>query len=82
MTYLNNDLQVRRELTERIIKLQKALDTEKQNSEKLVNAVTEYAAKEAGTMQKYMSLVDDVSIVAHKIPKEHRQQLLKILPDL
>ncbi|HEY1054858.1 MAG TPA: DUF2508 family protein [Emticicia sp.] len=82
MTYLNNDLQVRRELTERIQKLQAQLDEEKQNSQNIADTITEYVVRKERAEQKYKHLIITISNVADTLPDKHRRQILNNLPDL
>lgn len=82
MTYLNNDLQVRRELTERILKLEAQLGDKMQRISEYETAISNYSQKCERLKDDYNNLIHNVNLAALKIPRDHRRQILNALPNL
>lgn len=82
MTYLNNELQVRRGLAERIIKLQADLDEKSQTISQYEAIISDWSQKHERLKIDYSNLIHNVNLAALKIPRDHRRQIVDVLPEM
>ena len=80
MTYLNNDLQVRRELAERIQDLQNRLDIANKHMSNLQDTVKEYDSRITEYKDKIYSVMLNIESVCNEVPNRYRQRIRNILP--
>ncbi|GAB3519454.1 GLTP domain-containing protein [Emticicia fontis] len=80
-TKLNDELQIRRLLIEKVENLEKQLAKEKAAYETLSNMVKCYEKDRDSAKEKYNSLVNLMDNIAMQIPQQYRRQIKNALPN-